>query len=142
MPTPAVRGLVLAALLAAPSAAFGQRAAASSAGARVAALSVALYTAGANVREATDTAMSALATQVLRRMLDQLLGAALVDSAEVSRAAWSDSARSIAGGDRSCNVVVACARYVGGRVGARWVGTRIFAERVARTVRREASSGR
>jgi hypothetical protein len=43
-------------------------------------LDVALYTAGANLQEATDTAVARLATQVLGGKLRELLGASVVDS--------------------------------------------------------------
>jgi hypothetical protein len=149
---------------------------------KVAVLDVALYTAGANLQEASDTDRAVLATAVLRGKLQELLGAALVDSTLIAEAAQAPAARDSAGA-RDCNVVVACARAVGRAVGARWVvmakvsktsnliwlfsgqlidlradrfvlddttelkgdpgpmiqaGTRIFAERVAREVRREA----
>jgi hypothetical protein len=147
---------------------------------RVAVLDVALYTAGANLQESTDTAVAWLATEVLGGKLRELLGASVLDSGLVGRATRSDSARSITGGDKTCNVIVACARYVGRTLGADWVvmskvsktsnliwlftgqlvnigtgkllmddstelkgdpeamvraGTRIFAERVVRTIR-------
>ncbi len=108
------------------------------------------------------------------------------DSASVSEVATSDSALTITG-NKACNVIVACARYVGRELGAEWAvmakvsktsnliwlftgqlinvrtgeilmddstelkgdpdpmvraGTRIFAERVARTVKQEAVSSR
>jgi hypothetical protein len=88
---------------------------------RVAVLDVALYTAGANLQESTDTAVAELATQVLSGKLRELLGASVLDSGLVGRATRSDSARSITGGDKACNVIVACARYVGRTLGADWV---------------------
>jgi hypothetical protein len=147
--------------------------------ARVAALDVALYNAQANVIEASDTSRAVLATEVLDSTLRDLLGPQLVGPRLTRTAAESDSARAITGG-LPCNVIVACARDVAGRVGAQWAvlakvsktsnliwlltaqlihapsgkivlddstelkgepaamvraGTRIFAERVARTVR-------
>ena len=149
------------------------------AGARVAALDVALYNAQANVQEPSDTAKATLATEVLHVTLRRLLPAQTADSGAVRTAARSDSAMAITGG-RPCNVIVACARWVAGEVRAPWVvlakvsktsnliwlltaqlvhaptgrivlddstelkgepeamvraGARIFAERVARTVR-------
>jgi hypothetical protein len=149
------------------------------AGARLAALDVALYNAQANVQEPSDTAKAILATEVLHVTLRRLLPAQTADSGAVRTAARSDSAMAITGG-RPCNVIVACARWVAGEVRAPWVvlakvsktsnliwlltaqlvhaptgrivlddstelkgepeamvraGARIFAERVARTVR-------
>jgi hypothetical protein len=147
--------------------------------AKVAALEVALYNAQANVIETSDTARAVLGTRVLDSTLSDRLGPQLVAPGAVRAAARADSARTITGG-LPCNVIVACARYVAGKSGARWVvlakvsktsnliwlltaqlvhvpsgaiilddstelkgepeamvraGTRIFAERVARTVR-------
>ena len=149
------------------------------AGARVAALDVALYNAQANLREATDAQQADLATRVLHATLARLLAGQLADTGAVRAAAHSDSALAVAGGE-PCNVIVACARAAAASVGARWVvmakvsktsnliwllsaqlvhvpsgtivlddstelkgdpatmvrvGARIFAERVARTVR-------
>ncbi len=149
------------------------------AGARVAALDVALYNAQANVQEPTDDAKAALATEVLHGTLARLLDGQLADGAAVERAARSPEARAAAGG-YACNVIVACGRAAARAVGAPWVvlaklsktsnliwlltgqlvhvptgtvilddstelkgepvamvraGARIFAERVARTVR-------
>ncbi|HEX3235028.1 MAG TPA: DUF2380 domain-containing protein [Gemmatimonadales bacterium] len=145
-------------------------------------LEVALYTAGANLQQATDTAVARLATQALGDNVRALLGASVLDSGLVGRATRSDSARSITGGGKACNVIMACARYVGRTLGANWVvmskvsktsnliwlftgqlvnvrtgklvmddstelkgdpgpmvraGTRIFAERVVRTIREQ-----
>jgi len=139
----------------------------------VAALPVALYTEQANVQEATDTAMAALATSILTSKLAELLDAQLISPERTAAAA-------AARGDALCHAVVSCARAVAQSVGARWVvmakvsktsnliwlftgqlvhvpdgtivlddstelkgepgpmvevGSRIFAERVARTVR-------
>jgi hypothetical protein len=148
----------------------------------VAVLDVALYTAGANLQEASDTGHAALATRVLRGKLSELLGPALADSAAVASRAQDPKNREVAG-NRPCNVIVACARAVGRDLGADWVvmaklsktsnliwlltgqlinvktgeivlddstelkgdpepmvraGVRIFAERVARTVKQRA----
>jgi hypothetical protein len=86
----------------------------------VAALDVALYTAGANRQEAGDTGRAALATSVLRGRLAELLGPALADSAAVARRASDPRVRQIAG-DQACNVIVACARAVGRDLNADWV---------------------
>jgi hypothetical protein len=148
----------------------------------VAVLDVALYTAGANLQEASDTGHAALATSVLRGKLSELLGPALADSAAVVRQAHAPKNREVAG-NQPCNVIVACAKAVGRDLGADWVvmaklsktsnliwlltgqlinvktgeivlddstelkgdpeamvraGVRIFAERVARTVKERA----
>jgi hypothetical protein len=145
-------------------------------------LNVALYTAGANVQETSDTGRAALGTAVLRGKLAELLGPALADSAAVDTSAHNPRLRHLVG-DQACNVIVACARQVGRDLGATWVvmakvsktsnliwlltgqlinvgsgkivlddstelkgdpepmiraGVRIFAERVARTVKERA----
>jgi Protein of unknown function (DUF2380) len=152
----------------------------------VAVLTVALYTAGANVQEASDTGRAALGTAVLRGKLAELLGPALADSAAVDTSARSPKLRNLVG-DQACNVIVACAKQVGRDLGATWVvmakvsktsnliwlltgqlinvgtgeivlddstelkgdpepmiraGVRIFAERVARTVKERAGGQR
>jgi hypothetical protein len=86
----------------------------------VAVLDVALYTAGANLQEASDTGHAALATGVLRGKLAELLGPALADSAAVVSRAHAPKNHGIAG-DRPCNVIVACATAAGRDLGARWV---------------------
>jgi hypothetical protein len=140
------------------------------AGAPVAVLHVALYNAGANVQEPTDSARAALSTDVLATRLGQLLPGQIVEGA-AERARREGP---------QCNAVVSCARQVAADAGAKWVvlakvsktsnliwlftgqlvhvstgtivlddstelkgepeamvraGTRIFAERVARTVK-------
>ena len=89
-------------------------------GGSVAVLDVALYTAGANVEEATDTAHAVLATSVLRGKLAELLGPALVDSSAVAARTRAPATRATAG-DKPCNVIVACAKAVAGDLGAGWV---------------------
>jgi hypothetical protein len=86
----------------------------------VAAFDVALYTAGANLQEASDTGRAALATSVLRGRLAEQLGPALADSPAVARLASDPSVRKVAG-DHPCNVIVACVRGVGRDLGAEWV---------------------
>lgn len=86
----------------------------------VAAFDVALYTAGANLQEASDTGRAALATSVLRGRLAEQLGPALADSPAVARLASDPSVRKVAG-DQPCNVIVACVRGVGRDLGAEWV---------------------
>ena len=182
MSTGSVSRLVLAASLAALTVARAQGHAEAGTAGRVAVLDVALYTAGANLQEPTDTAVARLATQVLGGKLHELLGPSVLDPGLVGRATRSDSARSITGGDKACNVIVACARYVGRTLGTDWAvmskvsktsnliwlftgqlvnvstgkllmddstelkgdpeamvraGTRIFAERVVRTIREQ-----
>ena len=108
----------LAAILcAAPAAAFAQSGPSPHS---VAAFDVALYTAGANVQEASDTARAELATAVLRRSLDSLLGPAVVDSAAVHARVAQPEAHRLAG-DHTCNVIVACTQAVAQGLGARWV---------------------
>lgn len=147
--------------------------------ARVAVLPMALYTAQANVQEPSDSAKAALGTQVLLTRLRELLGNQLASPDSAARVATSTEARARSG-DQACQVIVACARLVGQRLGVRWVvmakvsktsnliwlftgqlirvstgeivlddstelkgepdrmvraGARIFAERVARTIR-------
>ncbi|MGH7525358.1 MAG: DUF2380 domain-containing protein [Gemmatimonadales bacterium] len=155
------------------------RSAREKADARVAAFEVALYTAQANLQEASDSAKADVATSVLQTKLAELLPGQLVDPAAIRSAIRPPG--SLPGAQRQpCNVIVACARAVAGATGARWVvmakvsktsnliwlftgqlihvpsgtiilddstelkgepeamvraGTRIFAERVARTVR-------
>jgi hypothetical protein len=145
----------------------------------VAIFDVALFTAGANQKEASDTGRAALASQVLRSKLRELLGAAVIDSAVTDSLGRSPKYRSLTG-DQPCKVIVACTKSVGRDLGATWVvmakvsktsnliwllssqlihvptgeivlddstelkgdpepmiraGVRIFAERVARTIR-------
>ena len=145
----------------------------------VAALPVALYTAQANVQQATDSTVAGLANDVLYRRLHALLGDQLIARDRVAAIADSPEARGTTGG-QSCAVIVACARVVGTALHVPWVvmakvsktsnliwlftgqlihvptgkiilddstelkgepetmvrvGARIFAERVARTVR-------
>ncbi len=147
--------------------------------ARVAVLPASLYNDQANVREASDSAKSGIATAALRERLSELIGPQLAPFGVVDSIAASPAAVARAGGPR-CNAEVACARWAARQVGARWVvlakvsktsnliwllsaqlirvengqiilddstelkgepdamvrlGARIFAERVARTVR-------
>jgi hypothetical protein len=85
--------------------------------ARIAALPVQLYTEQANVQEAGDTAMAALATAVLRSKLAELLGAQLVPEAQVDLAFRPEAERTAG----TCGAVVACSRAVAGAVDAEWV---------------------
>jgi hypothetical protein len=86
----------------------------------VALFPVALYNAQANVQEPTDAAKAILASEVLRSKLHELLGARLLDSASVEKAARAPRALDAAAG-RPCNVVVTCARDAARAAGARWV---------------------
>ncbi|MEO7477385.1 MAG: DUF2380 domain-containing protein [Gemmatimonadales bacterium] len=86
----------------------------------VAIFDVALYTAGANKQEASDTGRAALATQVLRAKLQELLGPAIIDSAAVDSLARASKYSPLAG-DQPCKVIVACAKAVGKDLGATWV---------------------
>jgi hypothetical protein len=145
----------------------------------VAVLPTALYTAQANLQEASDSTKSTIATGVLLETLGELLGTQAVSGDRI--AALLDAPETAATrGDQACNVIVACARAVAKQIGAPWVvmtkisktsnliwlftgqliqtstgtiilddstelkgepdrmvraGTRIFAQRVARTVR-------
>lgn len=145
----------------------------------VAVLPVALYTAQANVQEATDSTVVVLANNVLQERLQGLLGDQLIARDRVAVVASSPEARDTTGG-QPCHVMVACARFVGTTLHVPWVvmakvsktsnliwlftgqlihiptgkimlddstelkgdpatmvraGARIFAERIARTVR-------
>jgi hypothetical protein len=86
----------------------------------VAVLGVALYTAGANLQEASDTGRALLGTAVLHGKLAELLGPALADSSAVEERAHAPQVREVAG-DKPCNVIVACAKGVGRDLGAHWV---------------------
>jgi hypothetical protein len=147
--------------------------------AAVAALGAVMYNDQANTREASDSAMAGLATQVLRARLAELLGPQLVDATATDSLALSPEALAVAAGV-PCPTRLACARFVGRSQAAPWVvmtkvsktsnliwllsaqlvhvstgeivlddttelkgdpgtmirvGTRIFAERVARTIK-------
>ena len=86
----------------------------------VAIFDVALFTAGANQQEASDTGRAPLATQVLRATLQKLLGPAVIDSAATDSLARSPNYRPLTG-DQPCNVIVACTKAVGRDLGATWV---------------------
>jgi len=89
-------------------------------GALVASLDVALYNANATKPAPTDTAVSALASDVLHATLAQLLPGQIADTAAVQAAARTSSALAVAG-RHGCNVILACARAVAQAVDARWV---------------------
>lgn len=86
----------------------------------VAVFPAALYNEQANVREAGDSAVAAIATEVLRGRLEEKLGAQLVPFAAIDSAQDTPAAADLAGGV-ACNVRVACALGVGRSLGARWV---------------------
>ena len=80
---------------------------------------MALYTAQANLQEASDSSKSGLATEVLLGRLAEQLGPQLLPAGRVLAVAASPEARGLTG-DQPCNVIVACARWVAKSVGARW----------------------
>ena len=114
-----VTALLSAALILVPNLA-AQSAAAGAPPRSVAVFDVALFTAGANQQEASDTGRAALATQVLRTSLHELLGRAIVDSAVTDSLALAPRYRPLTG-DQPCKVIVACTKAVGKDLGARWV---------------------
>ena len=81
---------------------------------------MALYNANATKPAPTDTAVSALASDVLHATLAQLLPGQIADTAAVQAAARTSSALAVAG-RHGCNVILACARAVAQAVDARWV---------------------
>ena len=117
-----IAGLIL--LFAAPSASRATAQAAvpsplEASSARVAVLPVALYTAQANVQEASDSAASGIATTVLAEKLVELLGNQVIVGPAVAAALDSGDTAALAG-DQPCNVIVACARAVATRLHAQW----------------------
>jgi hypothetical protein len=112
--------LLAAALSQAPLAAQSTAPAPTAPPRSVAVFDVALYTAGANKQEASDTGRAALATQVLRATLQELLGPAIVDSVAVDSLARAPKYHPLVG-NQPCNVIVACAKAVGKDLGATWV---------------------
>jgi hypothetical protein len=88
--------------------------------ARVAVLTAALYNDQANLREASDSAQSTIATTVLRERLAQDLGNQIIAYGVVDSLADSPEAVATAGAV-ACHVKVACAILVGKRSGAGWV---------------------
>jgi uncharacterized protein DUF2380 len=88
--------------------------------ATVAVFPASLYNEQANVREPSDTAQAALATEVLRQRLRERLGGQALDYAAVDSAASAPAALALAGGI-ACHLRVACAVEVGRTLGARWV---------------------
>ena len=89
-------------------------------GQSVAMLNVSLYNERANIKESTDSAKAALATDKLRDTLSRLAGVRLIDAARTAAAETFAPSLSAAAGE-PCNVIVACARAVGKALGARWV---------------------
>jgi hypothetical protein len=108
---------VLSAVLAAVAPLAATPAAAQS---KVALLPVTLYTAGANVEEASDSLPPQVADSVLRARLDSLLPGRVVSGDPIRQAVASPAAVAAAAGKR-CAVILACAREVGRSVGAAWV---------------------
>jgi hypothetical protein len=91
-----------------------------SSSAPVAVLAAALYNDQANVREASDSAMALLATDILRTRLRDRLGDQVVAFDLIDSLAASPTAVELTGGV-PCQVKVACARAVATAAGARWV---------------------
>jgi hypothetical protein len=83
-------------------------------------LDVAFYNEQATLREATDTSKAVLANQTLRDSLSRSAGVRLLDASATAAAAASPEAIEAAEG-KPCNVIVACARAVGKKLGATWV---------------------
>jgi len=114
--------LAVVAVALTPTLSLGQSPSTPSAGpapGSVVVLDVALYTAQANMQEATDTLRATLATVVLRGALQEVLGAAVIDSGKTVQAADAAAAPELTGG-KPCNVIVACAKVVAKTLGARW----------------------
>jgi len=88
--------------------------------ARIAVLASTLYNDQANLREASDSAMAGLATEVLRGRLATDLAAQLIPPALVDSLTDTPMARQ-AGGGVPCSAKVACAVAVARTAGARWV---------------------
>jgi hypothetical protein len=88
--------------------------------ARVAALTAALYNDQANLKEASDSNQSTIATTVLRQRLAEDLGDQVVPYEVVDSLTGSPEAAAIAGAV-PCQVKVACAVMVGKRAEAGWV---------------------
>jgi uncharacterized protein DUF2380 len=117
---PAVLGLLIPARPAAGQAYLAKHTTSHAPGVPVAMLNIALYNDRANLREPTDSAKAILATEKLRDTLARSAGVNLIDSASVAAAESSPEALAAAA-NRPCNVIVACARAVGRRLGAPWV---------------------
>ncbi len=83
-------------------------------------LDVAFYNEQATVREATDSSKAVLATEKLRDSLARSAGIRLLDASAVAAAIASPEAVEAAEG-KPCNVIVACARAVGRKLGATYV---------------------
>ncbi len=88
--------------------------------AKIAVFTAALYNDQANLREATDSAQAAIATEVLRARLRERLGDQVLPFAAIDSLQRTPAALSLAGGV-PCNVRVACALSVGLALGARWI---------------------
>jgi hypothetical protein len=86
----------------------------------VAVLTAALYNEQANLKEASDSNQSTIATTVLRQRLAEDLGDQVVAYEVVDSLAGSPEAATIAGAV-PCHVRVACAVMVGKRAAAGWV---------------------
>jgi hypothetical protein len=86
----------------------------------VAMLELAFYNEQATVREVTDSNKAIVANRTLRDSLARSAGIQLFDASAVAAAAASPEAIDAAEG-KPCNVIVACARAVGKKLGATWV---------------------
>jgi len=89
---------------------------------RLALLDLAFYGKRANSIEPGDTLMGHEGTVGVRAFFEKSGAVALPDSATVAAAAASPEAVAAAAG-RPCNVVMACARAVGQKLGVPWVVT-------------------
>jgi len=89
---------------------------------RVAMLDLAFYGKRANSLEPGDSLLANEGTANVRRHIGDAEGVLLVDSAAVAAAAASPEAVEAAQG-KPCNVVMACARAVGQKLGVPWVVT-------------------
>ena len=86
----------------------------------VAMLELAFYGKRANSLEPGDSLLAGEATTIVRQYLARDSAVALVDSAAVAAAERSPEALEAANG-KPCNVIVACARAVGRKLGVPWV---------------------
>ena len=87
---------------------------------RVAMLDLAFYGKRANSLEPGDSLLATEATKTVRQYLSRDTALTLVDSAAVAAAERSPEALEATHG-KPCNVVVACARAVGHKLGVPWV---------------------
>jgi TolB-like protein len=86
----------------------------------VALLDLAFYGKRANSLEPGDSLLAGVATKTVRQYLARDSSVVLVDSAAIAAAEGSPQALEAANG-KPCNVIVACARAVGRKLGVPWV---------------------